>query len=395
MMHTLLADNREVLIARCREKVARRASPKPTEEELTHGIPLFLDQLIKTLEIEETAAPGASRSVSGSSDGVGANFSEIGDSAGIHGRELLAQGFTVDQVVHDYGDLCQAVTGLAIEKGVSLGTGEFQTLNRCLDNAIAGAVSAYNFAQSVNVSDAHADVLKQRLGSFAHELRNLLGTATLAVTAMKAGNVGLNGATSAVLDASLVGLRNLADRSLAEVRAAAGMPVQHQLFSLAQFISDVRLSASLEAQVEKCELVVGVVDRRLALEADRELLLSAVGNLLQNAFKFTRRHTEVTLNAYAAGDRILIDIEDHCGGLPKGLAEKMFQPFVQGDEARKGIGLGLSIARRGVEANEGTLSVRDEPGIGCVFTIDLPRHAIPEVIFPSSDYRPVDQKSRT
>jgi signal transduction histidine kinase len=381
MMHQFLADNREVLIARCREKVARRASPKPTDEELTHGIPLFLDQLIKTLEVEETPGTTTSRSVSGEPDGVGSNFSEIGESAGIHGRELLEHGFSVDQVVHDYGDLCQAVTGLAIERGVSLGTDEFQTLNRCLDNAIAGAVTAYNFANAVTVSDAHADDLKQRLGSFAHELRNLLGTATLAVTAMKAGRVGWNGATSAVLDASLIGLRNLIDRSLVEVRAAAGMPVQRHLFSLADFISDIGLSASLEAQFEKCELVVAVVDRRLAVEADRDLLFSAVGNLLQNAFKFTRRHTEVTLDAHAAGDRILIEVEDHCGGLPEGLKEEMFQPFIQGDKARKGIGLGLSIARRGVEANKGVLFVRDKPGRGCVFTIDLPRHAMPGINF--------------
>jgi signal transduction histidine kinase len=110
---------------------------------------------------------------------------------------------------------------------------------------------------------------------------------------------------------------------------------------------------------------------------DREMLVSAVSNLLQNAFKFTERHTEVSLNAYAAGNRILIEIADHCGGLPVGALETMFLPFTQVGQDTSGLGLGLSIARRSVEANHGVLSVRDVPGSGCVFTIDLPRTLLP------------------
>jgi CheY-like chemotaxis protein len=97
--------------------------------------------------------------------------------------------------------------------------------------------------------------------------------------------------------------------------------------------------------------------------------------LLQNGFKFTGHHTEVALHAYAAADRILIDIEDHCGGLPPGLAETMFKPFVQGGTDRSGLGLGLSIAQRSIEAMNGALCVHDVPGSGCTFTIDLPRYA--------------------
>jgi C4-dicarboxylate-specific signal transduction histidine kinase len=84
------------------------------------------------------------------------------------------------------------------------------------------------------------------------------------------------------------------------------------------------------------------------------------------------------LNAYALADRILIDVLDHCGGLPPGSAESMFMPFVQEGQDRSGLGLGLSIARRSVEANGGLLSVRNQPGAGCVFTIDLPRHSMTE-----------------
>ncbi|MBC7982800.1 MAG: HAMP domain-containing histidine kinase, partial [Candidatus Obscuribacterales bacterium] len=54
--------------------------------------------------------------------------------------------------------------------------------------------------------------------------------------------------------------------------------------------------------------------------------------------------------------------------------EKMFLPFTQHGTDRSGLGLGLSICRRSVEANKGTLTVRDVPGSGCVFTVDLPQH---------------------
>jgi signal transduction histidine kinase len=190
--------------------------------------------------------------------------------------------------------------------------------------------------------------------------------------------VGYVGATSLVLDRSLVSLRNLVDRSLAEVRMSAGLPTHHTLFSLSAFISEVQLSGLLEADVKGCVLTVSKVDPGLALDADRELVFAAVGNLLQNAFKFTHPGSEVELKAYAAADRILIEVEDRCGGLPAGDVERLFRPFVQADDDKSGVGLGLSIARRSIEATEGVLSCRDLPGTGCVFTIDLPRKVWPE-----------------
>jgi signal transduction histidine kinase len=376
VLHEFLTANRLDLIERCRLKVIKRLAPKVTDTELTHGIPAFLDQLIKTLRVEQTSDPLRSRKVSGPAGG-GPVVSEIGATAALHGRELSLQGFTVEQVVHDYGDLCQAITDLAFERSARIEIDEFRTLNRCLDNGIADAMTEYAFQRNSVEENNDAKALNERLGFLAHELRNHLHIATLAVTAIKAGNVGLTGATGAVLDRSLIEMRSLIDRSLADVRVAAGMPPRHQLVSLFDFVSDVKVSASLEAQSRGCLFTVSPIDSELALDVDREMLLSAVGNLLQNGFKFTKPHTEVSLSAYATADRIRIDVEDHCGGLPPGAAENVFVSFKQRGENRSGLGLGLSICRRSVEANNGALRVRDIPGSGCVFTIDLPRHILP------------------
>jgi signal transduction histidine kinase len=377
MLHQFLTANRAALIDLCRSKVALRWAPKATEAELEHGIPLFLDQLIKTLQMEQTCEPLRSRKVSGPAGGGKPVLSEISGSAARHGRALLQRGFTVDQVVHVYGDLCQAITGLALVRSEPINVEEFQTLNRCLDNGIADAVTEFAYQRDLLMAEKGLQAMNERLGALAHELRNFLNSATLAVTAIKAGTVGLGGATGAVLDRSLIGMRNLVDRSLAEVRVTAGIPARRQLISVTDFIGEVKISASLEAQVRGCRFTVSLVDPGLAVDADRDMLFSAVGNLLQNAFKFTHRQTEVSLNAYAAADRILIDVEDHCGGLPPGEAENMFLPFAQNSADKSGLGLGLSICRRSVEANNGILSVRDVPGSGCVFTIDLPRHSLP------------------
>jgi signal transduction histidine kinase len=378
MLHEFLSANELDLIERCKVKVLLRSAPRTSDPELRRGIPAFLRQLIETLKLEQGAEPMQSRKISGQADGAKPNFSEIAVTAAQHGRDLLGHGFTIDQVVHDYGDLCQAITDLAFERNETIETNEFRTLNRCLDNAIADAVKEYAYQREAVIAGQTDQSNVLREGILAHELRNHIMTATFALNAIKAGKVGLAGATGAILDRSLVAMSTLIDRSLSEVRAAGEVIVQNQLFSVAEFISEVRLSATLEAHARQCVLTVAAVDPKLAVDADRALLASALANLLQNAFKFTHAKSEVTLNAYAGAERILIEVEDHCGGLPPGEAEKMFAPFTQGGADQSGLGLGLSIARQSIEANKGKLSVRDKPGSGCVFTIDLPRHVLPE-----------------
>jgi signal transduction histidine kinase len=371
MLHEFLTANTVELVQRCRDKVARR-SPGATTRDQLFGIAPFLKQLIRTLQMEQGLDPMQSRKVSGPDGGQNAP-SEIGGTAGEHGRELLRHGYAIEEVVHDYGDLCQAITDLAFERGEPINTDEFRTVNRCLDNAIAIAVMEFASQRDTQVADRQNTDMGHRLAYLAHELRNQLTTATLAVNIIKAGNVGIAGATGQILDRSLRGMCNLIDRSLAEARMASSSVIDAQLFPLAGFIAELKVTASLEAHARECAFIVADVDPSLELSGDRDLLLAAAGNLLQNAFKFTARRSEVTLHAYADGERIPIDVEDNCGGLKHGDAETMFEPFVQRGSDKSGAGLGLSISRRSVEANGGTLSVRDVPGTGCVFTIELPR----------------------
>jgi signal transduction histidine kinase len=365
-----IQSNRALLIDRCRGIVAARSGPKAVELETTHGIPVFIDQLIKTLATDDSRKATVSSYISG--DIANDAASEIVAMATLHGRDLLAQGFTLEQVVRDYGDVCQAVTNLAFETGVPIAVDEFRMFNRCLDNAIAGAVTEYARHSAIAGEQAPKG-FASRLGPLAHELRNYLHTATLVVTAIKQGKVGISGATGGVLDRSLLGMRNLIDRALAEVRVTEGAAPRMQALHLYSFLNEVKEAASFESEARGCQFTLAPVDRAITVSADPEMLAAAISNLLQNAFKFTQPHSHVKLRAHATNNRVLIEVEDHCGGLPPGAEEKLFTPFTQSGTDRSGLGLGLDICRRSVEANNGRLSARNVPGTGCVFTIDLPR----------------------
>jgi signal transduction histidine kinase len=331
-----------------------------------------LDQIIKTLQIEQTADPMQSRSVSGPSGG-GPPKSELSAAAMLHGHELFKGGYSVDQVVHDYGDLCQAITDLAFERHSPVNVDEFRTLNRCLDNGIAHAVTEFVSQRDSVMSAQRLLVLNERLGSLAHDLRDFNHTAVVAVAAIKTGHVGLKGSTGALLDRALSGSRRRIDRALAESRASTGEARTLQTVSLIDFVAEIKMSASVDAFAAECTLTVAEVEEGLEIQGDRDLLLTAVANLLHNAFKFTQPHSEVSLNVYAAADRVIIDVADHCGGLPPGAHEDLFLPFKRRGSDSVGLGLGLSICRHNVEANHGVLRVRNLAGSGCVFTIDLPR----------------------
>src|SRR3984957_13940202 len=214
MLHEFLTSNRKELISLCRTKVAKRFEPTGTPAAIDHGVTLFLQQLVETLRFEETTpSRDAGETIPTPAP------TEIGRAAALHGAELLRLGFSVDQVVHDYGDICQSVTALAVEQNIPISTDEFRTLNRCLDNAIADAVTSFGSARQTSI-DRQAETLQQRLVVFAAEHRRLIDIATQSLAPIKTGNIGISGATGTLLAQALGELGSLTDRTLPEIRLA-------------------------------------------------------------------------------------------------------------------------------------------------------------------------------
>jgi hypothetical protein len=206
MLHKFLSENRDLLIQRCRDKVAKRFESTEAASAIDHGVPLLLAQLVETLQAEQAT-----------SDRIGDTTeptpapTAIGRAAALHGAELLRRGFTVDQVVHDYGDVCQCVTALAVEQAVPISTDEFRTLNRCLDNAIADAVVSFGKAREISLN-RQAQTSQQRLVEYSADHRRLVAVAVQSFRAIKTGNIGVAGATGMLLEHTLKELEALTDR---------------------------------------------------------------------------------------------------------------------------------------------------------------------------------------
>jgi signal transduction histidine kinase len=364
MLSEFLTKHRDTIVANSRAKVASRAAPRATSVELQTGVPLFLDQLIATLRIEE-------------STGGTSSDHQIGLSAAKHGKALQEIGFTAAQVIHDYGDVCQAVTELAVALDAPITPDEFRTFNRCLDEAMAEAITAFGRQRELSISGDETE----RLGFFAHELRNLLSNSMLAFEVLKGGTVGVGGSTGTVLGRNLIRMRDLIDRSLAEVRLQAGITRREPVL-LTEFIEEIEVAATIEAKARGLELTVTSVPQGVSVEMDRQTLAAAIANLLQNAFKFSRPGGHVLIRTHADADSVSIAIEDECGGLA-GKPEDLFVVFEQRNKDRSGLGLGLAIARQGVTANGGEIKVRNIAGRGCIFTVELPR--VPPVAVGTGD----------
>jgi hypothetical protein len=217
MLHEFLTANRQLLIGRCRAKVARRFGSTESAAMVDHGVPLFLQQLVETLLVERNTSIREGEEAEATPAATG-----IGRAAALHGTELLHRGFTIDQVVHEYGDVCQTVTALAVEDNVAISTDEFRTLNRCLDNAIADAVAAFGSAHHTSVQ-RQVETLQERMLVDTVEYRRLTLIAIQSFNAIKTGNIGASGATGALLSHTLEELIAVADhppQSLGTQRAS-------------------------------------------------------------------------------------------------------------------------------------------------------------------------------
>jgi len=195
MLIEFVTIHKQEIISRCRAKTASRGAPASARSESDHGVPMLLEELVDELRLKRVPNP------------------EIRKTATKHGRDLLHQGFTVSQVVHGYGDVCQSITEMAVELNAPISADDFRILNRCLDDAIAAAVTEYGSERDQSFEIEAADDT-ERLGVLAHQLRTAIYTARGALDAVESGRVGIAGSTGTVLKRNLSDAQGLVDRLL-------------------------------------------------------------------------------------------------------------------------------------------------------------------------------------
>ncbi|HEY3873999.1 MAG TPA: HAMP domain-containing sensor histidine kinase [Candidatus Kapabacteria bacterium] len=339
------------------QKARESQGGRTTSDLMREGWSLFYDELIGLLERNQPF--------------------ETEDEKGIYtsaaegrGREYLRLGYTISEVVHSYGIICQSITALATERGVPITSREFQQFNLSLDTAIAEAVTEFEKARSGSYNAAEV----QRLGFLAHELRNCLQSATISLELIESGVVMIKSNTGSALGNSLKKMAKLIDSALTEVRLRTEPERYLQRLHVYELMSEVGITAGFEAKSRNLTLNIEE-SSPIEVDVDRQLFVSALANLVQNALKFSKPGGTINVRAREDGDRVLIEVEDACGGLPKGKIKELFEPGTQKGTDRSGLGLGLSISQKAIERNKGTLRTTDLPGKGCIFTIDLPKPA--------------------
>jgi len=350
MLHRFITDNHDQIADRAM-LLSRTRNPLPAgppDDEIS----AFLTQASGRLQGGATAA------------------NSLNATARRNGAQMLRGGRTIVEVVQCYGDVCQAVTALAAESRTPISAQDFGVFNQCLDDAMGHAVGEYERIAEERRGAAEV----QRLGTAAHELRDQLHTAQLALRLLQPQGAGGDGLAEQILTRALANLSQQVERMLSEVRLGAGVQ-RRDAIPLAAFLNEVATTAALKAASRGVTFTMES-EATGTVEGDRQLLMSAVMNLVHNAVKFTASGGDVRVTARVTPTRLVLAVQDQCGGLPD--MTKIGNAFSDRRGAdRSGLGLGLSIAKAVIESHAGEIVISNTPGFGCIFTIDLPLVAEP------------------
>jgi signal transduction histidine kinase len=349
-LYALLKDQRQALIDRWGQRISGTTdSAALSRAELLDRIPFFVDEVIAALYPEAVPLPASA------------------DNASEHGAQRFRLGFDVGEVIREYGMLQECILDLAGEAGLTIGLSEHAVINKWLNRGIAHAISQYMSHRELEMQRQASE----HLGFMAHEVRNPLAAVQMAFTNLRHRELAGGGRAVEILERNLRRTTEVVDSALTHASLRMGVLPRPESIRMRPFLEDLAMEASLAADGKNISVDVAV-SPDLVIDADLRLLRSAVSNLLNNAIKFSKPKATVIVRAELREGRVAIDVVDGCGGLPPGKAEELFAPLVQRADDRTGFGLGLAIAMQSATAHNGTVKVRDVPGNGCVFTIDLP-----------------------
>lgn len=224
------------------------------------------------------------------------------------------------------------------------------------------------------------DAVAQRddfLGIVSHDLRNLLGGIVLSADLLSRDAESDRAAAGTAAGAKRI-LRYAARMNrligdLLDVASidAGSLPLDKQRGDMREVMTEAADSFRAAAEAKGLALEVVLPDEPLEAEADRDRLLQVLANLITNAIKFTAAG-KVTLRGERVGDHLELSVRDTGIGIPEAMRQSVFERFWQsGKNDRRGVGLGLYIARSIVEAHGGAISVETELGKGSTFSFTL------------------------
>lgn len=345
----LLATRRDDVLTRWKEAVRGSLHPEAMPHlELIDHLPAFVDEIAEALRDRESSAG-----------------SRI---AADHGVQRLGLGFSLDGVVREYGALRDAILEVARVEQLTVREWELDLLFDCTITGIAEAVSEYQRQRDAELQ-RH---MNEHFAFIAHELRNPLGSAIAAVGMLeRKGQLNTSDRFAQVLNRGLQRMNELIGSSLRSAQISTGITLVREPVTLTALLEEMGMAAAASAEQRDIALTFHV-ENDVTVSVDLRLVTSALSNLVRNAVKFSHDGGAVEVRARGSADRVVIEVEDTCGGLPPGAVQQLFAPFAQLGTDRSGFGLGLAIAKQAADAHEGVIRVQDLPGKGCIFVLELP-----------------------
>jgi len=225
--------------------------------------------------------------------------------------------------------------------------------------------------------DKHKD---EFLATLAHELRNPLAPLTNALNLMRLSD-DLSPAVQQlrdIMEQQLIQLNRLVNDLLEVSRIKRDkIELRKGPAELAAIIANAVETSRPLIEAASHQLAVTLPQNPVTLEADAVRLTQVIGNLLNNAAKYTEPHGQIWLTGQRLGSEIVISVRDNGAGIGPDLIPHVFDVFAQADHTRRygqgGLGIGLALARRLVEMHGGRIEAHsDGIGKGSEFIVRLP-----------------------
>lgn len=248
--------------------------------------------------------------------------------------------------------------------------------------ALSGAISYLLAKQTVRPIEEALEAQTRFTADASHELRTPLAAMQTEIeVTLRSKNLNLKDAKDQLSSnlEEVEKLRSLSEGLLRLARTGESQSLELEKVALSSVVNEAtkRVKSSMQSK----KITIKNETKKISLYAEKESLTELLVILLDNAIKYSRSKSTVTIHSKSGPRAIQILISDQGVGIPKESIDHIFERFYRTDDSRSkdttnGYGLGLSIAAKIVRLHKGNISVKSKVGEGSTFTITLPRISV-------------------
>ena len=237
------------------------------------------------------------------------------------------------------------------------------------------------FSEDISQRKEAEELKSAILDAMAHEIRNPLGSAKLAVTTLlspQAGSESNKREMLTIIDQELGRIDRFIEETAQMARLEAKeLSLKKEPQNLARLIPDA--IQEMRPLTDRRFIQVSVPESLPPAECDKEMIVHVLKQLVGNAVKYSPDDSPLAVSAEFTGEAIVIDVVDHGPGVDEAERDRIFEKYYRGRATRSripGTGLGLASAKSIVQAHGGQIWMTNQPAGGAAFHVSLPAGAM-------------------